>query len=90
MSNKFACLSVCRASEQCAGYFIKNSQCHTLDETNKYDTVTEEGAHFYKKVKQTDFAKEALLQHPPPGLPVEDLLHPYHRGPLFGFPVENV
>ena len=64
MTKKFACLSACKANDQCAGYFIKNSQCHTLDESNKYDTVTEEGANYFKKVKQADFAKEALLQHP--------------------------
>ena len=63
-TKKFACMNVCKSNTDCAGYFIKDSKCHTLDEENKYNTGSHVGASYFKKIKQADFAKEALLQNP--------------------------
>ena len=63
-SSKSSCLNVCKNNNQCSGYFFKDDQCYTLDQTNQFNTASEDGTNYYKKILQENFAKEALLQSP--------------------------
>ena len=62
--NRFHCMDSCKVDDNCAGYFIKNSNCYTLPVANQFDLEDESGSSYYKKIKEDDFAKEALLQKP--------------------------
>ena len=57
-----SCMKTCKTNTDCAGYVLKEERCYLLGVDNRYNLQEEAGTDFFKKVKQEDFAKEALLQ----------------------------
>ena len=57
-----SCMKTCKTNTDCAGYALKEERCYVLGVDNQYNLQEEAGTDFFKKVKQEDFAKEALLQ----------------------------